>query len=95
MIVGDTSKPKTVTITNAGSKKKGLAVNVEMETASPSVFAVTSNCQTLEPGKSCKVMVTFMPTDTTPQTGKLEILDNVIGAPQTVDLSGTGKAPKD
>jgi hypothetical protein len=95
VIVGDTSKPKTVTITNAGSKKKGLAVNVEMETASPSVFAVTSNCQTLEPGKSCKVMVTFTPTDTTPQTGKLEILDNVIGAPQTVDLSGTGKAPKD
>ncbi len=93
--VETTSKPKTVTIKNAGSKKTGLAVNIEMESASPSIFAVTSECkETLLPGKSCKVSVTFKPTDTTPQTGGLTISDNVTGAPQEVSLSGTGKAGK-
>ncbi len=94
--VETTSKRKTVTIKNAGSKKTGLAVNIEMESASPSVFNVTSECkETLLPGKSCKVSVTFMPTDTTPQTGSLTISDNVTGAPQTVGLSGTGKVGKE
>jgi sugar lactone lactonase YvrE len=93
--VGTTSKPKTVTIKNAGKKKKGLAVSIESESASPPVFAVTSECEeTLEPGKSCKVSVTFTPADTTRQTGSLKIVDNVIGEPQSVGLSGTGKAAK-
>jgi sugar lactone lactonase YvrE len=93
--VGTTSAPKTVTITNAGKKKKGLAVSIESESASPPVFAVKSGCEkTLEPGKSCKVSVTFTPTDTTRQTGSLKIVDNVIGSPQSVSLSGTGKAKK-
>jgi hypothetical protein len=93
--VGTTSKPKTVTIKNAGSKKTGLAVNIEMESASPPVFAVTSECEeTLMPGKSCKASVTFKPADTTPQSGSLMIFDNVAGAPQSVGLSGTGKPAK-
>jgi hypothetical protein len=93
--VGTISKPKTVTIKNAGKKKTGLAVNIGSENASPSVFAVASECkETLAPGKSCKVSVTFSPTGTTAQTGSLDIYDNVIGSPQSVPLSGTGKAPK-
>jgi hypothetical protein len=40
------------------------------------------------------VSVTFSPTDTTPQSGTLTISDNVTGAPQSVSLSGTGKAAK-
>jgi len=93
--VETTSKPKTVTIKNAGKKKTGLAVSIESENASPPVFAVTSECkETLAPGQSCQVSVTFTPTGTTEQTGALTINDNVIGSPQTVGLSGTGKAPK-
>ena len=93
--VGTTSKAKTVTIKNAGKKKTGLAVSIESESALPSVFAVTSECkETLAPGKSCKVSVTFTPTDTTAQSGELAINDNASGSPQTVGLSGTGKVPK-
>jgi hypothetical protein len=92
VIVGKPSKPKTIKIKNAGQKKIGLAVNIEMETVSPSVFAVKSLCnKPLQPGKTCKVSVTFTPADTTPQTGSLKIYDNVIGSPQSVQLSGTGK----
>ncbi|MGD0673105.1 MAG: protease pro-enzyme activation domain-containing protein [Candidatus Binatus sp.] len=93
--VETTSKAKTLTIKNAGSKKKGLAVIIESESASPPVFRVTSGCeQTLDPGKSCKVSVTFTPPDTLLQTAKLLITDNVTGSPQRVPLSGTGKAAK-
>ena len=94
--VGKTSKPKTVTIKNDGNKKGGLPVTIEMESASPSVFAVKSQCKkTIKPGKSCKVSVTFKPVDdTTAETGNLMIFDNASGSPQSVPLSGTGKAAK-
>jgi sugar lactone lactonase YvrE len=93
--VGTTCKPKTVTIKNAGSKKTGLAVNIEVESVSSSVFAVKSQCkETLAPGKSCKVSVTFTPADTTTQTGSLKIYDSAIGSPQSVGLSGIGKTAK-
>ncbi len=95
MTVGATSKPETITIKNKGKKKSGVPVNIEMEIASPSMFAVKSECEkTLAPGKSCKASVTFKPTDTTEQSGRLMIYDNVTGSPQTVTLSGTGAAPK-
>ena len=75
---------------------KGAPVTIEMESASPSVFAVKSQCKkTLKPGKSCKVSVTFKPVDhTTAETGSLKIFDNASGAPQSVGLSGTGKPPR-
>jgi glucuronoarabinoxylan endo-1,4-beta-xylanase len=94
--VGKTSKPKTVDIKNDGNKKGGVPVTIEMESASPSVFAVKSECKkTLKPGKSCKVSVTFKPVDdTTAETGSLMIFDNASGSPQSVPLSGTGAAAK-
>jgi hypothetical protein len=88
--VGSSSKAKDVTIKNDGA----LAVSVEMESASQSVFAVKQCKITLAPGKDCKVSVTFKPTDTTPRTGSLMIFDNASGTPQSVSLSGTGKAKK-
>jgi hypothetical protein len=94
--VGKTSKPKTVTIKNDGNKNTGVPVTIESESASPSVFAVKSQCKkTLKPGTSCKVSVTFKPVDdTTAETGRLMIIDGASGSPQSVSLSGTGKPAK-
>jgi hypothetical protein len=93
--IGKTSKAKSVTLKNSGSKKTGVAVSIESETASPPVFTVKSGCEkTLKPGKSCKVSVTFNPPDTTLRTSSLMIFDNLAGSPQSVGLSGTGKAAK-
>jgi hypothetical protein len=94
--VGRPSKAAHVTIKNNGKKKVGAAVTVTMESASPSVFTVKSQCdKTLAPGKKCKVSVIFTPLDdTTAETGSLMIFDNAIGSPQSVGLSGMGKAPK-
>jgi sugar lactone lactonase YvrE len=94
--VGKTSKPKSVTIENVGKKKIGSSVTITMESASPSVFAIKSQCnKTLKPGKRCKVQLTFKPVDdTTAETGSLTIFDSAVGSPQSVNLSGMGKAPK-
>jgi len=93
--VDKTSKAKSVTIKNDGGKKSGVAVGIQSESADPPVFTVKSECaKTLEPGKSCKVSVTFTPPDTTAHTGTLMIFDDISGSPQSVGLSGTGKAAK-
>lgn len=92
--VDSVSKSKEVTIKNDSSKSSGVTVMIEGETAAPP-FAVASQCVTsLAPGKSCKVSVTFDPTDTSEQTGQLIINDDDAGPPQTVQLSGTGKTAK-
>ena len=41
-------------------------------------------------GRSCKIKVTFTPTQVGSRTGNLTITDNAAGSPQTVPLSGTG-----
>ena len=89
--VSTTSKPKTVTITNSG-RKRSMPLSIAMESASPPQFAIKSQCEkVLKPRKSCKVSVTFTPTNTTPQLGTLTIVDDEPGSPQSVSLSGTGK----
>ncbi len=93
-MVNSVSKPKTVTIKNGASKKSAITVLVTGESAA-APFAVSSECSTsLAPGKSCKVSVTFSPTDTSAQSGELIINDDETGEPQQIPLSGTGKAAK-
>ena len=90
--VGTTSKPQTVTITNSG-RKRSMPLSIAMESASPPPFTITSQCEkVLKPGKSCKVSVNFKPTNTISQLGTLTIVDDAPTSPQSVSLSGTGKA---
>lgn len=71
----------------------GIDVTITGETTE-APFAVKTQCiKTLKPGKSCKVAVTFSPTNTTAQNGELIVNDNASGAPQMIPLSGTGRAP--
>ena len=94
--VNTTSGAKTITITNAGKKKSGHPVVVSTESTSDPAFTVTDECiETLAPGKSCKVKVTFSPdAAATKQTAILTINTNLVDAPPTVKLRGTGKAAK-
>jgi hypothetical protein len=89
-----TSKPEKVKITNDSPKKSGLVISVLGETTD-TPFAVSTECvTTLEPGQSCKVEVTFTPTDGLEHSGQLIISDDVLGALQIIPLTGTGKVPK-
>jgi hypothetical protein len=84
-----------VKVTNAGkAKKHALPILIEMETATPSVFEVQTQCadDDLAPKTSCKIAVKFTPTDPIKYTGTLTIFDNLEpNLMQTVKLTGKGK----
>jgi hypothetical protein len=84
--------PQTVTLANT-SPELPLIIKTITVTGD---FHVTNNCPTtLTPGASCKLEVTFTPTELGTRTGALSVLDSWEGSehsPQTVRLLGTGVA---
>ncbi len=92
VVVGVKSVAKNVTLTNAGS----VTLNITNITTSGDFAtqpATRTPCgSTLAAGKSCQIAVTFTPTQIGSRTGTLSIYDNAANSPQTVSLSGTGKA---
>lgn len=86
-LVGGTSPSSAITITNSGSR----TVSVSSATASGD-FAATG-CPAVAAGSSCKVDVTFTPTQMGARTGTLTIVDTAAGTPQAIALSGNGTAP--
>jgi len=89
VVVGQSSASKTATLTNGGSVTLDIS-----SIATSGDFTQTNTCgSTLAAGKSCLIKVTFSPTQTGSRTGTLSVTDNASNSPQTVSLSGTGKAP--
>ncbi len=96
-VVGASSKPKTVKVSNPKGNKKhpGYSVQIEMISGDPGVFTETNDCPpALVAGAVCSITVTFNPSEAAKQLGTLVITDNANRAPQTVVLSGTGKVAK-
>ncbi len=106
------SKVDTLKITNAGKttkKSKALPIVIEMESVTPSAFAITTSCEEqLAPGAkgvrpgTCNVQVKFTPGAAMKFSGSLKIMDNVDPSlakkypplVQTVPMTGAGKAAK-
>lgn len=94
-LVGNTSAPQTVTLTNTGSADL-TTVKITISGA----FTQTNNCpSTLSPGKSCQILVTFSPTSsstsssgssvTGTQTGAVSFTSNLTGTAPVASLTGT------
>src|SRR3984885_1913902 len=89
-IVGTTSDPQTLTMTNTGSLPLQIS-SISLTGMNATAFAVASNCPgTLAPNAQCTLNETFTPTSSGPQTASISFSDNVSGSPQIVSLSGTG-----
>ena len=86
VLVGSTSTPQTVTITNAG----GAPLVISSAMASTQFAVASNNCTTVNIGLNCMISVTFSPTAVGTQNGTLTIVDNAPGSPHTVSLSGIG-----
>jgi hypothetical protein len=89
-VVGTTSLSKKVTLLNSGN----ATLNISGITPSGD-FALTTSPKpcgaTLAVNKTCKIAVTFTPTQTGTRTGNVTITDNAGNSPQQVPLTGIGK----
>ena len=88
-VLGSTSAAKTVTLSNAGTA--ALTINSISATGDFAVSSTTCG-STLAVGSSCKIGVTFTPTQLGSRSGSLSVSDNALGSPQTASLFGTGTA---
>ena len=91
VVVGVTSAGKTVSVKNTGT----ATLNISNIATSGDFAQATSPMpcgSTLAVGASCKIKVTFTPTQLGARTGNITITDNASNSPQTVPLSGTGLA---
>jgi hypothetical protein len=86
--IGATSGGKTATFTNSGS-----VVLIASQFTVTGPFAIKTNqcSQGAAPGVSCKVTLTFSPTQAGTANGSLVVHDNTATGAQTVTLSGNGK----
>jgi hypothetical protein len=88
-ILGGSSLPENENMTNPGGAT--LVISSIVATGD---FSQTNNCRdSLPPGTTCTISVTFTPTALGPATGTLTITDNAPGSPQTLTLSGLGVLP--
>jgi hypothetical protein len=90
-VVGTTSSPQTVTLTNQESSSISISsVSISNTIGNGINFTSTNTCGTgLGPGASCVITVTFAPTESGTLNAILTISDNAFGGPHVVGLTGT------
>jgi uncharacterized repeat protein (TIGR03803 family) len=89
-LVGTTSTPQGITITNTGTSPLTIT-SAAITGTDPNDFAQTNSCGTsAAAGGTCTIAVTFTPTAPGARSASISITDNVAGSPQTVSLSGIG-----
>jgi hypothetical protein len=86
-VLNTTSAGQKVTVTNSGF----VNLNVNSIAASGD-YSATGNCSgdTLAPGQTCSITVTFTPAVTGSVPGAITINDTSTGAPHVVSLTGSG-----
>jgi hypothetical protein len=89
-LVGATSPPQTVTLTNTGTS----AVQISSLKAS-SPFHENNNCgKSVAAGAMCNIEIAFKPQNTNSVTGTITISDSASSKPQVIDITGTGTVVK-
>lgn len=94
-VLGTTSAPSTVTMSNVGSASAQLGT-VTLSGVNGADFSITSDaCSSalLAPSASCGVMITFAPSASGPRTGVLDFPVTGRSVPLTVLLTGSGQYP--
>lgn len=91
--LGTMSPPQTVTLTNTGTWLLSVSV-IEIVGENASSFFEFDDCQGagyISRQQSCTIEVVLDPVSNGAQSAVMYILDNGVGAPQAVKLTGTGK----
>jgi hypothetical protein len=86
--VGSMTAPETATLANTGT----TILKITDIVTSGIDFAQTNSCgQSLAPGATCTIQITFKPAITGPRVATLQVLDSDPSSPQYTVLNGTGK----
>jgi ASPM-SPD-2-Hydin domain-containing protein/centrosomal CEP192-like protein len=87
-----TSTSQSVSLTNSGTG----SVTISQATVSGTGFTMSgfSGAETLAPGKSTTLTVSFAPTAVGTVTGGLQVVSNASNSPAKIALSGTGVQPQ-
>src|SRR5207248_5855069 len=92
-IVGTTSAPQDLTLTNNGGAPLALT-SITVSGDFQRVSAGTGDCgAALAPGSGCTIRVTFTPSAVGSRSGTVTVNDNAANSPQTASLSGNGVPP--
>ncbi len=90
VIVGQSSKVKTVTVTNVGSTALTIA-GITVSGTNVGDFAQANTCgSSLAAGAKCFINVTFTPTAIGARTAIISVADSDPTTPQTITVLGTG-----
>jgi hypothetical protein len=88
--VGQTSAPLTATLTNRGTSSFSIG-SIVLTGTYATWFAMTENCpNSLAPGASCAIAVTFRPLAALSKSAKLSIATTATSVPLSVTVAGTG-----
>jgi hypothetical protein len=88
--VGTQSSPAPVQLTNLGTTTLKIQ-QIAIKGTNPADFSQTNNCgNSVPPGGSCTIQVTFTPKAKGKRSASLQVSDNGGGSPQRVRLTGTG-----
>jgi len=91
-MVGRTSAPQTISLSNMGSYPLHI-LSAWTTGSDASEFNVSTTCgSSLAAGATCNLAVTFSPVAKGTQTAMLNLTDDAAGSPQTVSLTGTAIA---
>jgi hypothetical protein len=91
--VGITSHPRISTLTNVGTRILTIT-SIAITGTNSGDFAQTNDCPKSVPPKStCKIKVTFTPSDTGARSADVNISDNASNSPQLLPLKGVGVLP--
>jgi hypothetical protein len=91
-MVGKTSAPQTVSLSNTGSYPLHI-LSAWTTGSNASEFNVSTTCgASLAAGATCNLAVTFSPAAEGTRTAMLNLTDDAAGSPQTVSLTGTAIA---
>jgi Abnormal spindle-like microcephaly-assoc'd, ASPM-SPD-2-Hydin/Protein of unknown function (DUF1573) len=87
-----TSSSQSVSLTNSGTGS--LTISQAAVTGTGFTLSGFSGAQTLAPGNSTALTVSFAPTAVGTMTGSLSVVSNASNSPATIALSGTGVQPQ-
>jgi hypothetical protein len=90
-LIGTTSQPLTVTLTNNGGSPIAFTSIAIGGPNAPDFTTTVSTCSiALSPGESCQISLAFTPTTSAIESASVSFTDTAAGSPQMLPLSGRG-----